>query len=236
MDPVYRGTKWGSERVMWFVDLNLVVTCGELERRRDLPYREWELIFYSLRCIRGWLFQKQGGRGLSSCTQHLCHCSFFWGKTKQDFSPIKVCPAASIIPKADSSHSYPEAAPGLCISYFPSLSHNTQPKRLEEGNIYYGSDFKSEPIITRKVQHRSLQWLAILHPKAESRGRWDYGPWDRTAHCEGVFWAQLTRSRLVLRGGCWGNLDLIRLTINIKLYKVEIMKNVAFKTEELKLF
>lgn len=108
-------------------------------------------------------------------------------ETKQDFSPIKACPAASIIPKADSSHSYPEAAPGLCITYFPLLSHNTRPKQLEEGSICFGSDFKSEPITTRKVWHRSLQWLAALHPKAKSRGRWGYEPWDRTAHCEGAF-------------------------------------------------
>lgn len=40
------------------------------------------------------------------------------GKTKQDFSPIKVCRAASMVAEVVSSHSYPEAAPGLCISYF----------------------------------------------------------------------------------------------------------------------
>lgn len=101
---------------------------------------------------------------------------FSEGKPNKTSVPSK----SSHHPKScDSSHSYPEAAPGLCNSYFPSLSHNTRPKQLEEGNVYFGSDFKSEPITTRKGRYGTgacSGWPhCIPRQKAEENGTMDHG-------------------------------------------------------------
>lgn len=106
------------------------------------------------------------------------------GKKKQDFSPIKVCPAASIFTEVMTldGHSSPKAATGL-YSLFSLCCHKTPDKSdlRKEAFVLHNS----EPIIARKVRPRSLQQLLTLHPKAGSKGRWDSSLWDRTAHSEG---------------------------------------------------